>query len=689
MKESLPAGAAVAHYRIVSRLGAGGMGEVYLAQDTKLDRTVALKILPAAVAQDPDRMRRFVQEAKAASALSHPNVAHIYEIGEADGVSFLAMEYVEGQPLSRKIGGRPLEASEILEIDIQAADALDEAHSKGVTHRDIKPANIMITPRGQVKVLDFGLAKITRPGSSDETATEAMTAPGVILGTVQYMSPEQALGQPVDHRTDLFSLGAVLYEAATGRPRFSGTTPTETLSQVLHSQPEAIARLNYGISPELERIIRKCLEKDRERRYQSARELLVDLKNLKRDTGSAPAISASPRPRVSVPILTVSAGLLIALAAIGAYLWLGRGKPIDSLAVLPFVNVSADPNTEYLSDGITENLINSLSQIPKLRVVPRGRVFRYKGRGIDTEKVGRELNVRAVLTGKVVQRGDNLNIQTELVDVAGDSQLWGRQYNRKFSEIISVQEEIAKEVSEKLRLRPTGEEQKRLTKRYTENAEAHQLYLKGRYYWNRRTTETLKRGAEYFQQAIDKDPGYALAWAGLADCFGLYGAFEVLPPRDAAPKAKEAAGKALAIDDTLAEPHAALGLVKATYDWDWSEAEREFKRAIELSPNYPNAHYNYGGRLVATGRLDEAIAESKRAQEADPLSLIAGAVAGRNFYFARRYGQAIEQLRKTLEMDPNFLRAHWFLARAYEQAARHQEALAECKKALSLSRGET
>jgi TolB-like protein/Flp pilus assembly protein TadD len=388
---------------------------------------------------------------------------------------------------------------------------------------------------------------------------------------------------------------------------------------------------------------------------------------------------------------------LATLTAAAAVYFFTRGKvsdpqtstaPIDSIAVLPFENAAQDPNAEYLSDGITENLINSLSQIPKLRVVPRGRVFRYKGREIDTEKVGRELNVRAVLTGRVVQRGDSLNIQSELVDVAADSQLWGRQYERKFSEIVPVQEEIAKEVSEKLHLRPTGEEQRRLTKRYTENPEAHQLYLKGRYLWNRRTTDTLRRAAEYFQKATDKDPSYALAWAGLADCYAVYPAFSVLPPREAIPKAKEAAIKALAFDETLAEAHAALAYVKNTYDWDWPGAEREFKRAIKLNPNYATAHFWYAIHLQAMGRLDEAIAEAKLAQEADPVSPIIGLLAGRTLYVARRYDQAIEQLHKTLEMDPHFPRAHWWLAKAYEQVGRHEEAVAESQKAVSLSAGE-
>jgi TolB-like protein/Tfp pilus assembly protein PilF len=440
--------------------------------------------------------------------------------------------------------------------------------------------------------------------------------------------------------------------------------------------------------------------KDPEYRYQGAKDLRNDLHALKQDSESGalqphrsaradagPLLGLVTQRRAT--LIAVAGGLgLIVIALVVGRLWLTRastGGPIDSLAVLPFVNVGADPNAEYLSDGITENLINSLSQLPTLRVVPRGHAFRYKGHETETDKIGRELNVRAVLTGKVVQRGDTLNIQTELVDVAADAQLWGQQYNRTFSEIIAVQEEIARAVSEKLRLRPMGEEQKRLAKRYTESPEAHQLYLKGRYLWNRRTGETLQRAAEYFQQAIDKDPAYALAWAGLADCYAVYAFYGVLPPRETAPKAKEAASRALALDETLPEPHAALGYMKDRYDWDWAGAEREFKRAVELNPNYATAHYWYANLLDNTGRLEEAITEAKRAQEADPLSLVASAAAGHALSIAGRYDQAIEQVRKALEMDQNFPLAHAYLALFDTQAGRHEEAIAEAQKAVSLS----
>jgi serine/threonine protein kinase/Tfp pilus assembly protein PilF len=648
------------------------MGEVYLARDTRLNRRVALKILPTDSPLNEKQIRRFIQEARAASALSHPNIAHIYEMDTIDGTAFIAMEYVEGQSLQSKLYGHFFDAAKIVDIACQIADALDLAHSRGITHRDIKPANIMITPRDQVKVLDFGLAKFSDAATDLPVSiaiTQSETEPGAILGTVQYMSPEQALGRDIDPRTDIFSLGVVLYQMATGRLPFSGASTTETIDRISHTQPDAIARFNYSIPGELDRIIRKCLEKEKERRYQSARELLVDLRNLKRDSDSGPVVA------------TKAASLSRR----------NLRKAIDSLAVLPMANASADPNTEYLSDGITESIINSLSQIPKLRIVPRSTVFRYKGRDMDPQQVGRELGVRAVLSGRVLQLGDNLIISTELADVANESQLWGQQYKRKLADIFVLQEEISKEISEKLRLRLTGEQKKRLTKRFTQDPDAYQAYLKGRYCWNKRTAPALKKGIEYFHQAIEKDPTYALAYTGLADTYALLGIAEygVLPPRDTMPKAKAAALKALEIDDTLAEAHTSLAHVCAFFDWDWAAAETEFRRAIEINPNYAFAHHWYALYLAAMERPAEAIVEERKALEIDPLSLIISKNVGTILHYARQYDQAIEQYRRTLELDPDFVRTHLFLGWAYEQDARFEEAVSEFEKALALSPGNT
>jgi serine/threonine protein kinase len=542
------------------------MGVVYLAQDTRLDRTVALKILPAEMAVDPERMRRFVQEAKAASALSHSNVAHIYEIGESGGTNFIAMEYVEGQTLDAKLKGRALETAEIIDIAAQVADALDEAHSKGITHRDIKPSNVMITARGQAKVLDFGLAKVAarQPEHiTSDMATVRKTDPGVVMGTVQYMSPEQALGREVDHRTDIFSLGVVMYEMSTGRLPFCGTSTSGTIDQITHSQPEAIARFNYSVPAELERIVRKCMEKQPDRLYQSVRELLVDLRNLKRDsdTGVIARGEVSEKlPRNARRAALAAMMVVVALAAgLGWYILAGRGKAIDSVAVLPFVNANADPNIDYLSDGIPESIINSLSQLPNLKVMSRTSVFQYKGKDTKPQGVAKDLKVQAVVTGRVTQRGDDLAISVELVNAEDNSQIWGQQYNRKLAEVFAVQEDIAKEISEKLRLKLTGAERQQLAKRPTENLKAFQYYTQGRLYTSRRTREDLLAAIRYYEKASEEDPNYALAYAGLSDAYLNLGLRSYIAPIEAQRKGEENARKAIGLDENLAEAHVALG----------------------------------------------------------------------------------------------------------------------------------
>lgn len=683
------AGQSLGHYQVISLLGAGGMGEVYLAEDTRLGRKVALKILTTHFTRESDRLRRFQQEARAASALNHPNILTIHEIGQINSRHFMVTEFIEGETLRRRMATAPMGTPEALRIASHIASALAAAHAAAIVHRDIKPENVMLREDGITKVLDFGLAKLTdRKIGEAEAMTLVKTEQGVVMGTAHYMSPEQARGLPVDARTDIWSLGVVLYEMVGGRVPFEGRTSSDVIAAILDKKPISLARYAPDISPELEWIVEKTLRKDREERYQTTKELLTDLRNLKRrlefvedqdhsDTGQRSA-DLPRRPRAgsyeSRQVKAESHGSQ-------------SHDVIDSLAILPFANTSADPGMDYFSDGISESMINSLSQLSELRVMAWSTVSRYRSMQVDPREAARELGVRAVLTGRVIQLGDRLVIKTELVDARDGSHLWGESYRCKPSDILDVEAEISTTLSEKLLLRLTTAERKRLTKRYTDNVEAYQLYLKGRYHWHKFTDEGQRKGREYFLQAIDLDPNYALAYAGLADTYGTLGAWEVatLPPKEAMPRAKAAALRALELDDELAEAHASLAYVFLHYDWNWPQAEKEFTRAIELNTNHANAHHRYAHYLMAVGRTEESLAESYRALEVDPLDTLMSVHLVWHYNHARQYDLAIEAALKILDLEPNTFEAQHYLGWAYEQNGRYSEAISEFQKAIPLS----
>ncbi len=687
------------------------MGEVYLAEDLNLGRRVALKLLPAKFTQDKERVRRFEQEARAASKLSHPNILTIYEIGEADGVHFMATEFVEGQTLRRRLAGHRLSVNGSLEVAVQIAGALAAAHDAGITHRDIKPDNIMLRDDGFVKVLDFGLAKLTDSGflrSFDPSVTQGETvedtfadfyattplevqqntSPGVILGTISYMSPEQARGLKVDTRTDLFSLGIVLYEMVAGRAPFEAPTTGDMLVAILDRNPPPLARFSSSAPDELEWIILKALAKDRDDRYQRAKNLLADLKRLQK------RLQIESNSDYVVDQFDFEAGA--AEDSGGVLTDSGRvrtsahrfSNAIDSLAVLPFEITSRNTDLEYLSDAIPESLIVNLSRLRKLRVMAWSTVARYRHCVADALAIARELEVRAVFTARMFQFADNLVIRAELVDAADGSQLWGGQYQRKLDDLPTVEQELSQEICDHLRLRLDDEERQRLIKRYTENSAAYQAYLKGRYHWNQRTAKGLKKAIESFQEAISLDECYALAYAGLADCYCLLSIYSALPPRAAMPRAKAAAMKALEIDDGLAEAHTSLAAALVWFDWDWETSEREFKRAIELNPSYSVAHHWYGSVLLtAMGRRDEAMAAEMRARELEPLSLVINANLGFICYHARLYDQAIDYLKGALELDEDFIYAHFILGLTYAQKRMFDESIAEINRSIDLAGG--
>ena len=720
--QDLTVGQTIGHYEILSTLGKGGMGEVYLARDTKLDRKVALKFLPNAFTQDRERLRRFEQEARAASALNYPNILTIHEIGVVNDRRFIATEFVDGETLREKMIDGPMKIADALKIAEQIASALAQAHAAGIIHRDIKPENIMLRRDGIVKVLDFGLAKLTEQrevGAEDATRQLVQTSAGVVMGTVAYMSPEQARGLATDARTDIWSLGAVLYEMLAGRAAFEGPTTSDLIVSVLEREPPPLGT-NAETPAELQRIVSKMLRKDREERYQLIRDVLLDLKSLREEAefegklkrSGAPAQATMAATKTQGAAQTSSADLseirthkLVAMAALlvfaagGAALYYSTrvrvsntptsNVTIDSIAVLPFVNTAQDPNAEYFSDGITESLINHLSQLSGLKVMSSGSVFRYKGKQQDAQKVGNELNVRVVLTGSVKQLGDQLVINVSLDDVKDNHRIWGEQYVRKFADVLAVQREIAQEVSTSLRLKLTRGDEQKLAKRYTDNVEAYQLYLKGRYQAAKLTQAEMQAGISYFRQAIETDPSYALAYVGLADAHRSVAIAGEMPSNEFFPKAKEAAEKAIEIDDTLAEAHAELGFIMFWYDWNWSAAEEQFKRALELNPNSADTPWFYAHLLSTLGRHTEALAEMRRARELDPLSLRINANEGQFLIHAGQTDEALAQLQKTFELDARFWLAHLFASSAYIEKGTFAEAVAEARKARDFSGAST
>ena len=642
------------------------MGIVYKAEDERLGRPVALKLLSDAIGQDPSAIDRFLLEARAAAALNHPNICTIYDIGEDVGCHFLAMELLEGQTLRERLGTRPFALAALLEIAIPVADALDAAHRAGIVHRDIKPANIFITTREQPKVLDFGLAKMradAAPAYSAMATVEAapghLTSPGTALGTVAYMSPEQARGEDVDPRTDLFSFGVVLHEMAAGALPFPGNTSAIIFDAILNRPPAALDRVH----PDLGRIVGKALEKDTRLRYQSAADLRSDLARLKRDSESGRVVAVRAAPRQT-----------------------RARKGVDSLAVLPLVNASGDADSEYLSEGIAESLINSFSQLRQLRVAQPQKSFRYRGADTDLQQAARELNVEAILTGRIVLRGDTLVVKMNLVDIEKDAQIWGQQFAKKMSDIFVLQDEIADEVLKALTLKLAPEPKKRASKQ-TRSAEAYHLYLKGRFYWAKRTPPNTQKALKLYHQAIEQDPTYALAYAGIADCYAFLGftPYGTMRPTEAFPRAKAAVQKALGFDDSLGDAYASLGLCAFWYDWDWVAAERAFRRALEISPDNVFAHIPYAVLLANIGRPEEAIATARQAIDVDPLSVTAAANLGLVLYLARRYSDAIVALGKALELDSDYVSAHLYQALVHAATGEVAEATALFERAAAMT----
>jgi serine/threonine-protein kinase len=694
---SLPSGTRLGPYEIVTAIGSGGMGDVYRARDSRLDRDVAIKVLPDRFSHDTDARLRFEREAKAVAALTHPNILAIHDYGSEASAAYSVTELLEGQTLRQRLFEGPVAWRKAVEIGAAIADGLAAAHDKGIVHRDLKPENIFLTADGRVKILDFGIAQLIRPVvESDETDPTTMpTAPmktdPSVVGTAGYMSPEQLRAEPVDATTDIFSLGCLLYEMVTGKAAFIRATVIDSLSAILTDTPDVFTNTDRLIPYELARVISRCLEKKRAERFQSARDLAFALRAI----GTATSLSfEAPSERKRRSILWGAIALVL-IAMTAGYMILNRRinqsaaresspaesprptpRSIRSIAILPFINATGDRDAEYLSDGITETLINTLAQVPGVRVMSRTSVFHYKGLSPNPSSVGRDLRVSAVVVGRIEKFGDRLIVSAELIDTADNALVWGNRYPAVQARLFSVQQAIASEIAHMLRVQLTGREQQLLTKQQTTDPRAYELYLKGRFQWNKRDADGLYKAIELFNQAIEIDPQYALAYAGLADCYNLLDIWAGLPTNETFPRARAAAEKALSIDDQLAEAHTSLAYAIHTYEWDWPAAEQQYKRAIELNPNYATARQWYAEFLTANGRFDEAAVQGQKALELDPMSPIINAVVAWNLTMARRYDAAIEQGLRTTQLFPTFMPGHAYLGLAYLEAGRPREAVA-------------
>ncbi len=641
-------GKTISHYRILEKLGEGGMGVVYKAEDTKLERIVALKFLPPELTRDQEAKARFMHEARAASSLQDNNICAIHEIDETgDGQMFICMDCYEGETIKQKIERGRLEIGDAVGLANQIAQGLMKAHKHGLVHRDIKPANIIITKDGVAKIIDFGLAKLASQAK--------FTRLGLTEGTAAYMSPEQAQGETVDHRTDVWSLGAVLYEMVTGQSPFRGDYAQAIVYAILNEAPMSITSLRSDVPMELDRIVKKALAKAPEERYQQVSDMSTDLSALAENLRNPHAKGRPPA---------------------------GMRQP--SIAVLPFTNLSADKEQEYFCDGMAEEIINALINVKGLRVVARTSAFMFKDKHEDIREIGRKLNVETLLEGSVRKSGNRLRINAQLVNVSDGYDLWSEKFDRDMEDVFSIQDEISLAIVSELKCKLLGKERAAIGVRHTRDVEAYNSYLRGRYFWNKRTEAGFQKGLEYFQQAIERDPAYALAYAGMADCYNLLGWYCVIASKEAFPRARSAAERALEIDDDLAEALTSLAFATMLYDWRWEEAEREFRRAIELNPSYATGHHWYAEYLLGMGRMDEATMEAERALEFDPLSLIIRALFGLANYFSLQYDEAVKQCKRILDMNPNFVPAHLFLGMTYTKKSMFDEAIAEFQSAIAL-----